>query len=81
MKLEFESRGNSGDGSYGFGVGLAYSVLRCCSFLGFIPLLGPAISIACLITWIIYWVKIAGYSRELTNPQSVAVVPANPNMG
>ena len=31
-----------------------------------IPLIGGLISIAALVIWIIYWVKIAGYNKQLT---------------
>ena len=32
---------------------------------GIIPILGIIACIAGFICWIVYWVKIAGYSREL----------------
>lgn len=46
----------------GFGLGLAMCILFAA---GIIPLLGFFAGIAGLIVWIIYWIKIAGYTREL----------------
>jgi hypothetical protein len=43
-------------------VGLAMCILAATSV---IPILGFATGIACLVCWIVYWVKIAGYSRTL----------------
>jgi len=48
----------------GWNIGLAFSILACCSIIfGFIPLVGTLIGLATFTTWIMYWVKIAGYNR------------------
>lgn len=49
----------------GKSVGLAYCILNVCSI---IPILGWFASIASLICWIIYWVKIDGYSAKISMP-------------
>jgi hypothetical protein len=46
----------------GYSTGLAYSILFCCSI---IPVLGILTSIAGLVLWIIYWVKISQYKSLL----------------
>jgi hypothetical protein len=52
----------------GASIGVAYCVLFCC---GIIPLLGTLASIAGLVCWIIYWVKIAGYKTKLEQSRPV----------
>lgn len=61
LQAEFTARSLQGDG-FGYGVGLAMSILYIC---GIIPLLGLLALLAALICWIIYWVKMAGYKRQL----------------
>ncbi|MCW3071580.1 MAG: hypothetical protein JWO44_1470 [Bacteroidetes bacterium] len=46
----------------GASIGLAYCILFCC---GIIPILGSLASIAGLVCWIIYWIRIAGYKTKL----------------
>ena len=46
----------------GYSIGLAYCILGCCSC---IPVLSILTSIAGLVCWIIYWVKISDYKRKL----------------
>ncbi len=46
-------------------------ILICC---GIIPLLGILCSLGGLVCWILYWVKIAGYSNRIAEPP--AVLPA-----
>ncbi len=46
----------------GYSIGLTFSILFCC---GIIPVLGGLASLAGLVCWIIYWVKIAGYKTKL----------------
>lgn len=45
-----------------YSIGIAYCVLFCCSI---VPLLGGLASIAGLICWIIYWIKLAEFKRQL----------------
>lgn len=45
-----------------YSIGLAYCILFCCSI---IPLLGTLASLAGLVCWIIYWVKLSEYKSKL----------------
>jgi len=51
----------------GKSLGLAYCILNVCSI---IPFLGILTALAGLICWILYWVKIDGYSAKLAFPQT-----------
>ncbi|WP_171468859.1 hypothetical protein [Frigoriglobus tundricola] len=63
LKQEFRSRGWSRRGvDYGYGVGIAACAL---GFGGWIPVIGPLLSLGSLICGIVYWVKIAGFSGRL----------------
>lgn len=53
-------------------IGLAMSICLAC---GIIPVLGLLASLAALVLWIIYWIKIANYSTMLGYPQPVMTVP------
>ena len=44
-------------------IGIAYCVLFCC---GVIPLIGTFATIAGLVCWIIYWVRLAEYKNKVT---------------
>jgi hypothetical protein len=80
LRNEFKDQGRDDFSDYGKGVGLAYAVLVAVSFavsmmanpiLGGSPglrmLTGP-IGLAALVVLIIFWVRIAGYSRQLDEP-------------
>jgi len=45
-----------------YGIGMAYCTLFC---LTMIPVLGRLASLAGLICWIIYWVRIANYKNRI----------------
>ena len=63
LAAEFHSRNKPVPESRpGYSIGLTYCILFVC---GIIPFLGGLASLAGLVCWIIYWVKIAGYKREL----------------
>ncbi|HEX5339285.1 MAG TPA: hypothetical protein VFX47_00210 [Gammaproteobacteria bacterium] len=62
LQAEYAARDLQG-GDFGYGVGLAMSILFVCSI---IPLLGLLAAIAAFICWIIFWVKMAGYRKTLT---------------
>jgi len=70
---EFVSRNIQEEPEPGKNLGLAFCI---CGVLSIIPVIGFIISLAALICFIIYWVKIAGYSGKLDlpyeamNPQS-----------
>ncbi len=59
---EFYARGSNSRDDYGKSLGIWSCVLR---LLGFIPFVGPFLSLGGLVCGIIYWVKIAGYSKQL----------------
>ena len=65
LKNEFYDRRLPDDGDFGKNLGITYLVL---SWLGIIPYLGILFSIAGLICFILYWVKIAGYNTTLRIP-------------
>ncbi|MFZ0339032.1 MAG: hypothetical protein WAL45_13430 [Terracidiphilus sp.] len=50
----------------GQSIGLAMSICACCCI---IPVLGLLAGLANLVLWVVYWVKIAEYSRILDVPQ------------
>jgi uncharacterized membrane protein YhaH (DUF805 family) len=62
LREEFYDRRLRADGDFGRTIGLAYLILNLC---GMIPYIGIIFSFAGFVCWIIYWVKIAGYSRQL----------------
>lgn len=72
VKLEMESRGMAEQGDYGRGIGIALPVLGLC---GVIPVLGFLASLANLVLFIIFWVKMAGYKTKLmqSSPGQVGV--------
>lgn len=62
LDREFRDRRLRGDGDYGKGIGLASCVLN---LLGNIPYIGLLFGLAGLVCFVVYWVKIAGLSRQL----------------
>jgi len=59
---EFQKRGLAGDPEPGKKLGLVTCILPCCSIIPFVNMMtGPAY----LVCWIMYWVKIADYSKKL----------------
>jgi hypothetical protein len=61
---EFARRGiPSYDPQPGQAIGLAMSICGCCCM---VPLLGFPVGLAFVVLWIIYWVKIADCSRQLS---------------
>jgi hypothetical protein len=62
LAAEFQRRGLSEDPEPGKTLGLIMCILACCSP---IPLLGIACGLGYLVCWILYWVKIAGYSKKI----------------
>ena len=55
-------------------IGIGMCVCGACAI---IPILGILAGLAQLVLWIIYWVKIAEYSRLLDQPLAMGVVPAS----
>ena len=56
----------------GQSIGIAMSICACCVIVPFVNFL---VGLAHLVFWIIYWVKIAEYSRRLDFPQIAAPYP------
>jgi len=73
---EFRLRGiPTNDPKPGKSLGFAMSVCGACMIIPFVNLLAIVPE---LILWIVYWVKIAGYSRLLNLPAGSALASANP---
>jgi hypothetical protein len=62
---EFRSRNLAVEAEPGKALGLAVCILTVTCI---IPLLNVLTGIAALVCWIVYWVKIAGYSGRLAQP-------------
>jgi hypothetical protein len=66
LHAEFVRRGlSNADAEPGKALGLA---MCCLAVASWIPVLAGFCALAGFICWIIYWVKISGYSRELEEP-------------
>jgi hypothetical protein len=66
---EFRLRSMTKEPEPGKSLGLAFCILFVC---GIVPFLGILAGIAGLICWILYWVKIANYSAEISMPATAA---------
>jgi hypothetical protein len=62
LGAEFPKRGISEEPNPGKTIGLVMCILACCSI---IPVLGFFCGLGGFVCWIIYWVKIAGFSGKL----------------
>ena len=62
LGAEFQKRGIAEEPEPGKKLGLIMCILVCC---GLIPILGAFCSLGALVCWILYWVKIAGFSSKL----------------
>ena len=47
-----------------YSIGLAFNILLCCSVIP-IPFINSMFSLAGLICWVIYWVKLSNYKKML----------------
>jgi hypothetical protein len=65
LGCEFQKRGIAEDPKPGQQLGMIMCILICC---GIIPFLGILCSLGGLVCWILYWVKIAGYSNRIAAP-------------
>jgi len=65
LHAEFVYRGIVEEPNPGQGIGLATCILNCVSL---IPYVNYLTGIASLVCWIIYWIKIAGYSGKIALP-------------
>ena len=59
---EYEARGMGAQGDFGRTIGIVMPILGLC---GWIPVLGGLASLANLVLFIIFWVKMAGYKNQL----------------
>ena len=65
LEAEFRKRGIASEPNPGKTIGLVMCILACC---GIIPLFGVLFSLGGLVCWILYWIKIAGFSSRLAVP-------------
>jgi hypothetical protein len=72
LKKEFEDRGRDDGSDYGRSLGLWMAILLVgsvvLSFIPIIGIIGSIGSIVYIVMWIMFWVKIAGYSNQLGEP-------------
>ncbi len=72
---EYARRGlPSAEPAPGQNIGMAMSVCACCCI---VPVLGALAGLANLVLWIVYWVRISEYSRNLDMPRFA--VPPTPS--
>lgn len=63
---EFNDRGIPANGNFGASWGINLCILNLLStVLAIIPCIGFLFAMANLVCWLVYWLKIAGYSRQL----------------
>jgi len=65
LGAEFQKRGIPEEPKPGQNLGLAMCILAC---TGIIPLVGMLGSLGAFVCWILYWIKISGYSNKLAAP-------------
>ena len=73
LGAEFQKRGIAEEPQPGKTIGLVMCILACC---GWIPILGILTGLGTLVCWIVYWVKIAGFSGKLAAAAAPAPVQA-----
>jgi hypothetical protein len=61
----------------GKSIGIAMAVCGACGIVPFLNILALPVQ---FVLWIVYWVKIAGYSRQLDYPLIPAATAANPQV-
>ena len=68
LGAEFQKRGMAEEPKPGQTIGLVMCIVGCCCLI-------PCLNILCvpgfLVCWILYWVKIAGFSKKLAAPAPV----------
>ncbi len=64
LEREFRKRNIPVEPAPGKSIGLAWCILTICCI---IPLVGIFTGIAAIVCWILYWVKIAGFSATLAS--------------
>ena len=71
VKAEYASRGLAPQGDFGRSLGITMPILGLC---GIIPFLGYLASLANLVLFIIFWVKMAGFKNQLRSSKSMDVI-------
>jgi glycopeptide antibiotics resistance protein len=72
LALEFQKRGIAEEPKPGYTIGLTMCILGACSI---IPILGALCSLGAFVCWIIYWIKISGFSAKISQPSIPAGMP------
>ena len=72
LHREFTRRGMVEEPQPGRSLGMALAILAVISV---VPILGFVTGIGALVCWILYWIKIAGYSEKIAQP-FVTAAPA-----
>lgn len=62
LEAEFQQRQIENEPAPGKTIGIVMCILICC---GAIPVIGPLVSLGGFVCWIIYWVKMAGFSAKI----------------
>jgi hypothetical protein len=66
VRNEYASRGWPVTGDLGYNVGISAAILLIATFLlAWIPVIGSGLSVAYLVCWIIYWVRMAELKNRL----------------
>jgi hypothetical protein len=65
LDREFRERYPELGGGDDYGKILGYAAMACLGILSMIPGFGSLIFLGGLVLWLIYWLKIAAYSRQL----------------
>jgi hypothetical protein len=79
LDKEFKKRGVITEAYPGKSMGLAFCITNICSLIPFVNFLAGPAGFVC---WIIYWVKIAGFSKQLAAlPGSAAVAGPQQTIG
>jgi len=74
LEAEFRARGLAAEPAPGKSLGLALCLISCGICFPFLRVLWPAL----LVCWVLYWLKIAGYSAQLRSLPAVGVTMAPP---
>ena len=74
LGAEFLKRGIVSEPEPGKTLGLAYAITAAGSIvISWIPCVGSLAGVAIIVLWIMYWVKIVGYSKQLESPMPTVV--------
>ena len=71
LENEFRLRNMEREAAPGQSIGLACCILIIC---GIIPVVGIFAEIAGLVCWIVYWIKISTYSKDIASPYAAVAI-------